>query len=180
MSQRKPRLSVRRGITRYYYLTPCYPPPDAQSGLALGEIQTPPTDPANRQAAFVPGQHSTVYPQMPTGLVYPGDLGVPRGHRATQLRPSRSAIGFCLGSVWGWEDIRPRRVRRLLGNGVGQWLEPAIQFRAVHRQPLVPQRQQRHRRHSFRPLPALSRRQSISLHRRVHHRKQRQDYRAQL
>ena len=28
------------------------------------DIQTPPTDPANRQAAFVPGQQSVVYPQM--------------------------------------------------------------------------------------------------------------------
>src|SRR5271166_1474952 len=58
------------------------------------DIQTPPTDPANRQAAFVPGQHSIIYPQMPTGLVYPGDLGVPRGIAQLSFAHLAPRLGF--------------------------------------------------------------------------------------
>ena len=58
------------------------------------DIQTPPTDPANRQAAFLPGQQSTIYPQMPTGLIYPGDRGVPRGIAQLSLRHFSPRVGF--------------------------------------------------------------------------------------
>ncbi len=58
------------------------------------DIQTPPTDPANRQAAFVPGQQSVVYPQMPMGLVYPGDKGVPRGIAQLSFMHLGPRIGF--------------------------------------------------------------------------------------
>ncbi len=58
------------------------------------DIQTPPTDPANRQATFVPGQQSTVHPQMPTGLVYPGDKGVSRGIVQVSFTHLSPRVGF--------------------------------------------------------------------------------------
>ncbi len=41
------------------------------------EITTPFKDTHNRLFAFTPGQHSTVHPNAPTGLLFPGDAGVP-------------------------------------------------------------------------------------------------------
>lgn len=58
------------------------------------DIQTPPTDPANRQASFNPGQQSTIHPQMPTGLVYPGDKGVPRGIAQLSWHHFSPRVGF--------------------------------------------------------------------------------------
>lgn len=43
------------------------------------DVQTPPTDPQNKESTFVPGQQSTVDPLMPTGELVPGDSGVTRG-----------------------------------------------------------------------------------------------------
>jgi len=64
------------------------------------DIQTPPTDPENRQAAFVPGQHSIVHPQMPTGLVYAGDPGVPRGIAQLSFAHLAPRVGFAW-DAWG-------------------------------------------------------------------------------
>lgn len=43
------------------------------------EVNTPYTELRNRLNAWVPGQQSTVYPQAPSGLLFPGDKGVPSG-----------------------------------------------------------------------------------------------------
>ena len=45
---------------------------------------------------FRPGQQSTRFPQAPTGLVYPGDQGVPRGTYATD----KNNFAPRLGVVW--------------------------------------------------------------------------------
>jgi hypothetical protein len=60
------------------------------------EVNQPYTEKRDHLAAFHPGQQSTAYPQAPAGLVYPGDLGVPRGTYATD----RDNFAPRLGAVW--------------------------------------------------------------------------------
>ncbi len=43
------------------------------------DIQTPPTDPQNKEATFIEGRQSTVNPAMPLGVLVVGDKGIPRG-----------------------------------------------------------------------------------------------------
>jgi hypothetical protein len=43
------------------------------------EVNTPYTDIRNRLNAWVPGQQSTIYPNAPEGLLFPGDPDVPAG-----------------------------------------------------------------------------------------------------
>ena len=43
------------------------------------DIQTPPTDPQNREGTYVAGVKSTVNPAAPVGQLFPGDAGVTRG-----------------------------------------------------------------------------------------------------
>ena len=43
------------------------------------DLQTPPTDPYNREMTFKAGVHSTVAPGAPLGMLFPGDPSVTRG-----------------------------------------------------------------------------------------------------
>ena len=43
------------------------------------ELPFPYTEIKNRQTLWIPGRQSTVFPSAPTGLLYPGDQGVPAG-----------------------------------------------------------------------------------------------------
>jgi hypothetical protein len=68
-----------------------------QLTLNLGlrwDIQTPPVDPIDRESAFVPGQQSTVRPNAPIGLVFPGDKGITRGITSVSYKHFSPRLGF--------------------------------------------------------------------------------------
>ncbi len=99
------------------------------------DLQLPYTDPQNRKLAFVPGAQSTVSPNAPPGLLFPGDAGIsdgivktdynniaprlgvawdPRGDGKTSVR---AAFGMFYGSITGNEwnttaDNQPFTVRQ--------------------------------------------------------------------
>ena len=55
---------------------------------------TPPQIANGRAATFVPGQQSTVYPNAPLGLVFPGDKGIGNGLERTTFGYFEPRIGF--------------------------------------------------------------------------------------
>ncbi len=58
------------------------------------DIQTPITDPHDRFLTFVKGQKSTVVPNAPAGLLFPGDAGVARGIITTAYNHISPRLGF--------------------------------------------------------------------------------------
>ena len=58
------------------------------------EIINPNTEIRDRLNAFVPGQQSTVRPDAPTGLLYPGDAGVGRGIAHSYYKGFGPRVGF--------------------------------------------------------------------------------------
>jgi hypothetical protein len=72
------------------------------------EVPSPYTEIHNRQNLWIPGRQSTVIPSAPTGLLYPGDKGVPGGLIPTE----RHAFAPRLGVAW---DVM----------GTGRWLVTA-------------------------------------------------------
>jgi hypothetical protein len=72
------------------------------------EVPSPYTEVKNRQNLWIPGRQSTVFPTAPTGLLYPGDRGVPGGLIPTQ----RTGFAPRAGLAW---DVK----------GNGQWLVTA-------------------------------------------------------
>jgi len=60
------------------------------------EIINPNTETRNRLNAFVPGQQSSVMPDAPTGLLFPGDVGVSRGIAPSYYKGFMPRVGF----VW--------------------------------------------------------------------------------
>ena len=63
------------------------------------EVNQPFAETQDHLNAFHPGQQSTVFPNAPTGLVYPGDAGVPRGTYPTD----KNNVAPRLAAVW---DVR--------------------------------------------------------------------------
>ena len=103
------------------------------------DVQTPPTDPQNREETWVPGQQSKTIPSAPLGLLVVGDAGVERGvvptrwhHIAPRLGVAwdpfgdgktaiRAGAGIFYGSVsgngWGTvENSQPFAVRAQYSN----------------------------------------------------------------
>ena len=76
------------------------------------EVNQPFAESQNHLNAFHPGQQSTVFPNAPAGLVYPGDTGVPRGTYATD----KNNIAPRLGRDLGRERRRPHQRARRLGH----------------------------------------------------------------
>ena len=72
------------------------------------EIPSPYTEIHNRQNLWIPGVQSTVNPDAPAGLLYPGDKGVPRGLIQTQKTAFAPRVGIA------WDPT-----------GSGQWLVTA-------------------------------------------------------
>jgi Carboxypeptidase regulatory-like domain len=58
------------------------------------DIDTPPVDAHDRTESFIPGEQSTVAPDAPTGLVFPGDKGVGRGIISTKYYHVSPRVGF--------------------------------------------------------------------------------------
>jgi hypothetical protein len=58
------------------------------------ELPFPATENKNRVNLFVPGAQSKVIPTAPTGLLYPGDPGVPAGLISTQKTAFAPRVGF--------------------------------------------------------------------------------------
>ncbi len=68
------------------------------------EIPFPYTEIKNRVNLFQPGVQSTIHPEAPAGLVYPGDAGVPRGLVQTQKTAFAPRVGIAWdptgGGIW--------------------------------------------------------------------------------
>ena len=58
------------------------------------ELPFPYTEIKNRQTLWIPGRQSTVVPDAPTGLLYPGDKGVPAGLIPTFKKGFAPRVGF--------------------------------------------------------------------------------------
>jgi outer membrane receptor protein involved in Fe transport len=58
------------------------------------DLQTPPTDPHNREATFVQGVQSKILPNVPLGMLFPGDPGVTRGTVPIKKTHFSPRLGF--------------------------------------------------------------------------------------
>ncbi len=58
------------------------------------DVQTPPTDPQNKETTYIPGAHSTVRPTAPVGILFPGDPGVTRGIVPVRWTHFSPRVGF--------------------------------------------------------------------------------------
>jgi hypothetical protein len=58
------------------------------------DVQTPPTDPQNKESTYVPGAHSTVRPSAPVGILFAGDPGFTRGIVSTSWSHFSPRVGL--------------------------------------------------------------------------------------
>jgi hypothetical protein len=58
------------------------------------DIQTPPTDPQNKESTYVAGVQSTIRPTAPLGILFPGDPGITRGIVPVRWNHVSPRVGF--------------------------------------------------------------------------------------
>lgn len=75
------------------------------------EVNNPFAEKNDHLAAFHPGQQSTRFPDAPTGLVYPGDMGVPRGTYSSDT----NNVAPRLSAVWDPQGNGKTSVRAAWG-----------------------------------------------------------------
>ena len=76
------------------------------------DIQTPPTDPQDKESTFVPGVQSTMRPGAPAGILFPGDAGVTRGIVSTPWNHVSPRIGLA------WDPFGDGRASVRAGAGI--------------------------------------------------------------
>jgi outer membrane receptor protein involved in Fe transport len=104
-----------------YRITPRF---TANLGLRW-DIDTPPVDPHNRTASFVPNQQSTVSPAAPKGMLFPGDAGVGRGIINTQFSHIAPRLGFAWDPFGGGKTAIRAAAGIFYGSVSGnEWNQP--------------------------------------------------------
>lgn len=76
------------------------------------DVQTPPVDRHDFQSTFIPGVQSTVKPDAPVGVLFPGDKGIPRGIVPTRYGHVSPRIGLA------WDPFGDGKTSIRAGGGV--------------------------------------------------------------
>ncbi|PYV46187.1 MAG: hypothetical protein DMG92_18625, partial [Acidobacteria bacterium] len=76
------------------------------------EYSTPKLDTAGRSFSLIPGQKSTVFPNAPVGLVFPGDKGAPKGANFPDKNDFAPRVGFA------WQPLHSTKTSVRGGFGV--------------------------------------------------------------